>query len=259
MRTTLPLLMLVLTAAAPAPTPASTSAPASAPLLSDPARYAACLGLAVTDPARAVETASVWRIEGGGAAARHCLGVAYSRQAKFLAATDALEAAARDAQAIGSGLAGLIYGQAGNAALAADDAARALDLLNSALSLISAPAIQAPLLVDRARASVALGKNAEARADLDKAVTITPNDAEAWLLRATLARRETRNADAEAAIATAVKLAPQSAEVALEQGNIAAIQGKGDEARTAWTRAVSLAKDSDAGRTAAAALKTNGF
>ncbi len=257
MRTTLPLLILLLTAAAPAPAPAP--APTQAGPMPDPARYAACLGLAVTDPARAVETASVWRIEGGGAPARHCLGVAYSRQGKFAAAADALEAAARDAQAVGSGLAGLIYGQAGNAALAADDAARALDLLNSALSKVTAPVLQAPLLVDRARASVALGKTAEARADLDAAAKLAPNDADAWLLSATLARRETRNADAEAAIATAAKLAPNSAEVALEQGNIAAIQGKGDEARAAWERAVTLAKDSDAGRTAAAALKANGL
>ncbi|MCA3255554.1 MAG: tetratricopeptide repeat protein [Alphaproteobacteria bacterium] len=238
----------LLIAAGPAPAPSAEAA-----------RYASCLGLAATDPVRAVETASVWRIEGGGPPARHCLGVAYARQGKFLAATDALEAAARDAQAAGSALAGTIYGQAGNAALAADDAARALDLLNSALSLNPGPAAQGALLVDRARASVALGKTTEARADLDTAVTIAPNDADAWLLRATLARRETRNADAEAAIATAAKLAPDSAEVALEQGNIAAIQGKGDEARAAWTRAVTLAKDSDAGRTAAAALKSNGM
>ena len=252
MRTVLLVLTLpVIVAAAPVAKGARPSPEA--------ARYASCLGLAVTDPAKAVETASVWRIEGGGAAARHCLGVAYSRQGKYAAAADALEAAAKDAQAAGDPRAGALYGQAGSAALAMDDAARALDLLNSALSLSQGPAAQGPLLVDRARAAVGLGKLADARADLDTAVKIAPNDPDAWLLRATLARRETRNADAESAVAVAARLAPQSADVALEQGNIAAIQGKGDEARAAWSRAVAIAPDSDAGRTAAAALKRNGL
>ena len=43
---------------------------------SDPTRYAACIELAAKDPARAMQMAYAWRIEGGGVAPRHCLAVA---------------------------------------------------------------------------------------------------------------------------------------------------------------------------------------
>ena len=109
MRLLIPLLLLTASLAHAAPT--------------DGARYRACLALAKEDPAKAVDVAGAWRMDGGGVPARHCLGVAYTAQGKFGAAAIVLEQAASAADAQKSPLAGALWGQAGNAALAGREAA----------------------------------------------------------------------------------------------------------------------------------------
>jgi tetratricopeptide (TPR) repeat protein len=228
---------------------AAATLPAATP---ERARYESCVALARTSPANAVVAAQGWRIEGGGVAARQCEGLAYAAQAKWLEAATAFENGAALAMSQGDVRAADLLLQAGNAALAGSDAARAIKSLDAALAtgvLAGEQAGEAHL--DRGRAHAALGHTPEARADLDQAQKLVPADPLAWLLSATLARRANDLPRAKADIAQATKLAGDDSSVALEGGNIAHVAGDLAAARTAWERAVRLQPTSAAAKAAA--------
>lgn len=232
----------------------------AAPLRSDAdrQRYRACMAQVQGNPAQAIAAANAWRVDGGGLPARHCLAMAHIARKEFAPAASALEQAARAAEAARDPSAADLWGQAGNAALLANDHAKAHAYLGSAIAVAGAdPTRRAQLLVDRARAGVELGRNAEALGDLNQAVSLVPNEPIAWLLRATLARRMNDLPRAAADIAQARRLAPDDADVALEAGNIAGLQGDTAQARARWQEAVKAAPDAPAGQAAAKALASN--
>jgi Flp pilus assembly protein TadD len=103
------------------------------------------------------------------------------------------------------------------------------------------PPLQGEVLLDRARASVAAGDPAAARADIDKALALVPTDAFAWYLSAALARRERNVARAKSDIAKSVALAPDDAAILLEAGNIAGLGGDVAAARALYARAARAA------------------
>ncbi len=237
------MILLLLAAEAATPSPSET-------------RFAACVALSESDPAKALEEAGSWQVAGGGVLARQCAGLAYASQLRWLPAAIAFEQAAREAELKEDGRAARLWVQAGNAALAGGATAQARASFDSALAsgrLTGAEAGEAHL--DRARALVALKQEAPARADLDAAVKLVPADPLAWLLSATLARRAGDLTRARTDIAEAVRLAPDEASVALEAGNIAVLSGSDAAARTAWQAAVRAAPESPAGKAAAASLK----
>jgi tetratricopeptide (TPR) repeat protein len=219
------------------------------------ARFADCVALTETSPAKALEAAGAWQVSGGGVLARQCAGLAYAAQKRWLPAAAIFEQAARDAEKQRDGRASLLWVQAGNAALAGGNPAKARDLLDAGLAggaLSGADAGEAHL--DRARASFALKNNKAARADLDAATKLVPDDPLGWLLSATLARIEGDLARAQADIGEAAKRSPDDASVALEAGNIAILSGSENAARTAWEAAVKTSPDGPAGKAAAQSL-----
>jgi tetratricopeptide (TPR) repeat protein len=221
----------------------------------DTARFETCAALAESDPTRAIDEASTWRLAGGGLLARQCEGLAYVTQKRWVPAATAFDAAARDADAKADGRAATLWVQAGNAALAGGDAAKGAQYLDAALvrgTLTGTQLGEAHL--DRARARAALGKLPEARTDLDLAVKYVPDDPLGWLLSATLARRMNDLPRAQADIQEAATRSPDDASVAFEAGNIAALSGHDDAARTAWEAAVNNAPKSAVGQAAAEAL-----
>ena len=221
----------------------------------DGARFSACTALVQTDPRRAAAEADSWRTRSGGIPAGQCLGLAYVAQERWAPASLAFEQVAREAQAQGDGRAARLWVQAGNSALAGDDATRARTLLDRALALPGlAGQLRGEALLDRARADVALRDLTAARTDLDKAAELVPQDPLLWLLSATRARRQNDLPRAEKDIAEALRLSPDDASVAYEAGNIAAVGGHDDAARLAWTQATKLDPKSDAARAAAAQL-----
>lgn len=221
----------------------------------DPARFAACTRLIRADPAAALAQAQDWAAKSREVPARHCLGLAFVANERWAPAATAFEAAAEEAGRTRDGRVADLLSQAGNARLAAGDAAAARADLDRALAL---PTLAGPMRgeawMDRARADVALGDEKAGRADLDRALGLVPQDPFAWLLSATLARRQNDLARADKDIAEAVRLAGDDPAVMLEQGNIAWSRGAVDAARSAWTRAAQLGPATPAGRTAAAAL-----
>jgi tetratricopeptide (TPR) repeat protein len=244
------MIFLLALAAAGSPTVVPVAAPGA-----DEARYDACVAMVGSDPAKALDQASNWQFKGGGVLARQCAGLAYGEQRRWLSAAAAFEGAARLAETTGDGRAAVLWVQAGNAALAANDPAKARGFLDAALArgqLIGDAGGEAHL--DRARALAALGDLKGARVDLDAALKLVPADPLGWLLSATLARKMQDLPRARTDIAEAAARSPDDASVALEAGNIALLSGRGDAARTAWTAAVKNAPDSFSGKSAAEAL-----
>ncbi|MCI4590766.1 hypothetical protein MOK15_11755 [Sphingobium sp. BYY-5] len=244
---------------------AATTAPAAA--ASVPARedgripvpekfaapFQACLDQAMASPDAGVAFAQKWRIEGGSFYARHCMGFAYARAERWTPAIVAFEQAAEEAERGGEMAQGArLWAQAGNAALAGGDAAKARTDFDAALARGLPDGFEkGEVHLDRARALVALGDMAAARDSLDVALTQAPRDPLGWLLSATLARRSGEMSLAQAHIARAVQLSPDDASVALEEGNVAILTNHEDVARSAWQRAVRLSPDSPAGKAAA--------
>lgn len=231
---------------------------AAVPALADDAqRYRACLESAGREPAVAIPEATKWLGAGGGVPARHCLALAYLAQRQYGPASLALEQAARAAETARDPHVAELWAQAGNAALAGNEAGRGFGYFTSALASATAPQDRAQILVDRARALVELKRDKEARTDLDESVRLDPTLPYGWLLRATLARRDGDLKAAEASILEAAKRAPDDADVALESGNIAAKQGNLALARQAWTAAAAAAPGSPAAAAANEALAAN--
>jgi tetratricopeptide (TPR) repeat protein len=230
---------------------------AATPTIAEAALYRDCIAAAQEGAAGAIDAARRWLDADGGIPARHCLGLAYVAAGKPAEAAATFEAAARIAEATGAGEAGMLYGQAGNAALAAGEAARAEALMSAAIVAEPGAAAKGELMIDRAAAREAQGNIAGARADLDGGLRLAPDSAGGWLLRAALARREERLADARAAIERALALAPADPDVQLEAGNVAALDGDFDRARALWSAIVKTAPGSAAAKAADLALLRN--
>uniref|UniRef100_UPI0035CB23B6 hypothetical protein n=1 Tax=uncultured Sphingomonas sp. TaxID=158754 RepID=UPI0035CB23B6 len=234
----------------------AATAPLGPPAPPPSERYEKCLDLATSNAAAAEAEAGQWQLAGGGFLAGQCLGMAYANEARWTAAAAAFDAAARAAEKAGDARSVNYWAQAGNAWLASGDATKARAALDAALAggtLTGLPLGEAHL--DRARAMVAGDDSEGARDDLDRALAEVPADPLAWLLSATLARRQQQVVRAQHDIAEAVRLGADDPAVQLEAGNIAALAHDEAGARGAWTQAVTLRPDSDAGKAAAAALK----
>ncbi|HEX8192732.1 MAG TPA: tetratricopeptide repeat protein [Allosphingosinicella sp.] len=240
---------------------AAASVPPAAPTPANPAgnddtaRLASCVELTRVAPERAVETANAWVANGGRLDARQCLGLAYVELGRWRAAATAYEQAAREADTAQSPRRTTFWVQAGNAWLAADDAARAIAAFDSALAVPTLAAeLRGEVHLDRARAQVALQNSAGARTDLDRALELVPADPMAWYLSAALYARQDNLTLAARDIARARELARDNPDILLLAGTIAGLQGNGAEAERLYRQVAAAAPQTDAGRSAAAAL-----
>jgi Flp pilus assembly protein TadD len=85
---------------------------------------------------------------------------------------------------------------------------------------------------------------------LTEARSKAPQHLDAWLLSATLARRQGDLVQAKDFIATAATLAPQDQDVALEAGVVAILSGDEEGARRNWLLVQSLAPNTPQAGTA---------
>ncbi len=230
--------------AQPAPTSATT-------------RETDCIVLVRSDPPAALDFAGNWRDESASmserAAAEHCRGMAAAAldrwddaEEAFRAARDSTPANERTARA----RLGLL---AGNAALARGEAGRAIEALDEAQSEAIGAAdtkLGGEIAIDRARALVALGREADAAGALAQARSQVPDNAQGWLLSATLSRRQGKLVDAQAQIQHAAELLPIDPEIGLEAGVIAALSGRDEAARKSFRSVITAAPGSPIARTA---------
>ncbi len=216
-------------------------------LTAEEARLETCLSQARQDPATAITVASEWAGEVSGPDAsnpQQCLGYAYMSLLRWQAAEEAFLAARTARAANDVGARARLASMAGNAALAEERHEAALADFDLAIAdARSAGNVQlaGEAMSDRARALVGLDRDDEARAELERAQVEIPQDAEVWLLSATLARRQDDLTAAQSQIATAARLAPQLPAIGLEAGLIAALSGNDDAARKSWQSVVELA------------------
>ena len=204
-------------------------------------RLEACATTARRDSVAGIAEARAWIAQKDGPDARQCLGLAQAAAGHW---GDAVLAFREGARLAGSdaAVAGRLWAQAGNAALAGGDVTGAKSALDQALSGgLPDGLAKGEAFLDRARARVALNDQVGARADLDEALRLASDDPLAWLLSATLARRMNDLPLAQQHIAQAVRRAGDDASVALEEGVIAALSNRDADAKTAFERAQRLA------------------
>ena len=143
-------------------------------------RLSVCLRHARTDPTSAIVEASAWSSEASGTDASYpqqCLGLAYTMLLRWDAAERAFLAARDGAAADDHARRAQLATMAGNAALAgarAVDALIALELAAADAEASTDAALRGMVEVDRARALVLQGREAEAEATLAAARTLDP-------------------------------------------------------------------------------------
>lgn len=261
--------LILLALAAQTPTPAQLPAPvtepqptqAARPVPNVPqadaatvARFRECAGLISSTPDRGVEFANAWRLQGGGLYARQCLGLAYVALERWAPAAEVYEQAAREAGA-GDARAADFWVQAGNAWVAAGQPTRAVLAFDAALATSSlSDELRGEVHLDRARALVALGNDAGARQEIDRALRLVASDPFAWYLSAGLARRQNDLARAQTDIARALELGRDNPDINLLAGTIAGLAGNMVEAERLYRRVADAAPDSEAGRQARESL-----
>ena len=240
---------------------AQSAAVATAPDHSaEQARLTECLEQARTDPATAITTAGLWLVEAhdaGKALPQQCLGQAYVSLLRWDAAHDAFVAAREAAWTSDYAVRARLGAMAGNAALAGNDLPAALADLDKAIAdaaLAGDKPLAGSVAADKARALVAGGRNEEAAAALRQARADAPQDADVWLLSATLSRRTGDLKAAQGQIETAAGLAPTDPAIGLEAGVIAALAGNDEAARKSWNAVVALAPDGPEAKSARAYL-----
>ena len=223
---------------------------ASAAVPVEQIRLEQCLDQARGEPAAAISEASTWLGETSGAAASYpqqCLGYAYAMLLRWEAAERAF-LAAREAELASNPLRrAQLATMAANAALAESRAEAGLAALGLAATDAAASgdvALRSIVETDRARALVMQGNEGEAEAVLAAARMLDAQNALAWLLSATLARRLGKLAEAQGFIETAAALEPDYPEAGLEAGVIAMLQGREDAAAASWRSVVELEPES---------------
>lgn len=214
-------------------------------------QLAPCLRQAASEPEAALNTAQAWREQAANdlemAQSAHCLGLALVSLNRFTEAKQAFELASGEAPAENLAYSARLAAMAGNAAMAAGDAEAALPLLDIAGGKAEAAGdlpLKAGLRVDLARVLVKLDRPEDAAAALKEAREADGDNAQAWLLSATLSRRMDQLADAQAQIERAALLAPRDPAVGLEAGVIAALAGRNNDARGSFESVIAVAPES---------------
>ncbi|HEX9647166.1 MAG TPA: hypothetical protein VGB88_06685 [Alphaproteobacteria bacterium] len=201
-------------------------------------RYAACVALAESAPAGALETAERWLAEGGDTdAARHCRALALVGVGRAGDAAAELTRLADGAEAPPAVRASL-YEQAGNAWLLGGRADLAKAAFDRALALAPG-AVEAH--IDRARAEAALGDWWAAVEDLGRALDAEPARDDALALRASAWRRLEAWELAGDDVARALAVNPANADALLERAILALHAEQIDAARVDLGRVLMLA------------------
>lgn len=221
---------------------AGSVAAAAAPPLAD--RQNSCPGKG--SATQRLEAARAWQASGGKDKAEYCVAVALFDAERWPDAAQAFATLA-DRQGYPSALRAKLKSAAAQSWLLAGDDSKAIDLLSSALALQSR---NAALWVDRARAFADGNAWTEALADLDKAVELDPNLAEARVFRAS-ARRHLGDANAAADdLAAAIHLDPSDPEAYLERGLLRLSTGDESGATDDWRKVTILAPETETSRLA---------
>ncbi len=211
------------------------------PRVAEGQEYEQCLDLLETDPTSAAALAGGWT--NGGAGATHCLAlskIALGQPADGAALLEQLAGLSDAAPAVRA----IVYGQAAQAWLMADEGGRAYAAATRALVLLPD---DTDLLIDRATLATTLERFADAVADLNIVLAHEPDRTDALTLRAAALRHLDKLDAAQAEITRALAIDPDYPEALLERGILRQRGGDPDGAREDWERVMELAPDSPSG------------
>lgn len=209
-----------------------------------------CVALVNSNPQQGLDRAEVWRSEGGGFAADHCAAMALYALARYADAARRFEELATAMMAAPKLQRAKTLDQAGQAWLAADEAARAKADFDAALALDKD---DPDLLIDHAEAQAAQKHYWEAIDDLNRAIEVAPRRADAYVYRGSAYRSVDALDLALEDIEHALSIEPDSVLGLLERGNTRRQKGNAAGAREDWLRVIKLAPSS----AAAAAARVN--
>ena len=237
--------------------PARVSAPATPAPAPQSIQLQNCLKLAMENPSDGIDEAEGWLVAAktmsDRAGASQCKAMALTRLDSWSEAA-ALFLAARDDTPLNEpGERARLGALAGNALLVSGDTAAGLGALDHAHGEAHRAGdgkLNGVIQIDRARALVALGQTAEAAAALEEARYELPDNYQAWLLSATLSRREGKLAQAQSQIERAAALMPVDPEIGLEAGVIAVLSGRDAAARLSWQSVIKAAPGTPIAKTA---------
>jgi regulator of sirC expression with transglutaminase-like and TPR domain len=208
--------------------------------------YRACLILAKTKPMDGWEEALAWQSLGGGDAARHCAAVALIGLGKHKEAASRLETLANESVREDRVRAEMLA-QAAQAWMLAGNLTRADSVQRGALKL--APG-DPDIMLDHAVLLAQVHHYREAVEVLSAVLRRQPNRVEALTLRASAFRYLDDLPGAEDDVNNALKLDPNFADALLERGMLRRIKGNDAAAREDWLAAMAAAPDSEAADTA---------
>ncbi len=229
------------------------SAPAHA--ANGAAGYATCMELARRAPHDAIAQAESLYKAGATQASRHCLATALLTLGRAAQAAKVFGDLARDMRVADATERAEAFGQAGRAWLEAGDVKKAEAAFNDALAASPNDVLR---LIDRAIARGSQGKDFEALDDLNRAVELAPNVADARILRAAANRRVGAGELADIDIAAALQIDPDSPAAWLEKGLLAESRQQIRDAQAAFRRAAELDPEGPSGLTARSALRRTG-
>ena len=234
-------------AAAPTATPdgtppsdAALPVPPVPPRIAEGADYEKCLAMLSDDPSGAAVFADAWITTGGGDGAVHCQALAQIALGDPGTGAAMLQKLATGSTAPALARA-MIFGQAEEAWMMANEPARAYEASTQALAL---KPDDADLLIERATAASAMGRYTDSIDDLDHALELDPRRADALVLRGSAWRNENKIDKAQADIDHAIDIDPDNAEALLERGILRERKGDRAGAQADWERAIALDPDS---------------
>jgi tetratricopeptide (TPR) repeat protein len=218
-----------LTAAAATVTPAAAQLGAWSPNWdrATMARYEACLAKSETDPETAYEDGLIFRNDGGGVLARHCIAVALLNLGETEEAAARLEEAAFMPDGGDGAMRAELLSQAGNAWLLARAPVEAENAFTQAMTVRSG---DADLFIDRARARALQRRFDEAAGDLTVALSVRPRDVLALRLRADAYFELGDLEAAERDVVSALALNPQDVDTLVVRGRLREARRLGVEA-----------------------------
>ncbi|PHR62325.1 MAG: hypothetical protein COA47_04460 [Robiginitomaculum sp.] len=186
-------------------------------VLAQTARYDACMNEARQQPTNGYETALAWQAEGGGAAARHCIASALLGMGDLHRAADRLENLGHAPDIYDDALRAKIFGQAAEVYLQLNRASDALASIEYALGFQPQ---NSNFQIDRARSLAALGKTNDAINQLDVVLQKRPDQVLALTLRATSLIELQQLAKAKIDVDRAMTLKPNDIDVLLLRGEL---------------------------------------
>lgn len=214
------------------------------------AEHDRCIALARSNPQQGLDRAKLWKDQGGGFLADHCIAMSLFSLKDYRGAGQRFEELATAMMQMPAAQRAQVLDQGGQAWLDAGDPARAKADFDAAIALAGE---EPDLLIDRSEALAAAKQYWEAIDDLNRVIELAPQRADAYIYRGSAYRFVEAFDLALDDIEHALQLDPNAVLGLLERGNLRRLKGDVAGARKDWLRVEQLAPNTPA----AAAAKVN--